>query len=168
SGYSPIPTSSIEGSFFRRLPGGCTGSLSGNCNTVALLTSTLGPSSSYPQDSDNNANDFLYGDVGATDLGVSRRLSTPGPENLSAPVTGTNSPGLVISRLDTTVSEDAAPNRVRNTTPGSLQNSTFGTVTFRRRFTNNLGQPISRLRFRIVDITTLPSIGSGCNVEPAP
>src|SRR6185295_4688093 len=26
----------------------------------------------------------------------------------------------------------------------------------------------TRLRFRVVDITTLPSIGSGCNVEPAP
>ena len=168
AGYPAIPSSALEGSFFRRLPGGCTGSLSGNCNTVALLTSTLGPSSSYPQDSDNNAADFLYGDVGATDLGVSRRLGVPGPENLSAPVTGILDPGLVISRLDTTVSEDAAPNRVRNTTPGSLQNSTFGTVTFRRRLTNNLGQPITRLRFRIVDITTLPSIGSGCNVEPAP
>lgn len=168
SGYSPIPTSSIEGSFFRRLPGGCTGSISGNCNTVGLLTSTLGPSSSYPQDTDNNADDFLYGDVGATDLGTSRRLSTPGPENLSGPITGTVVPGIVVSRLDSTIPEDAAPNRVRNVTPGNLQNSTFGTLTFRRRITNNVGQPITRLRFRIVDITTLPSIGSGCNVEPAP
>ena len=168
TGYPAIPSTALEGSFFRRLPGGCTGSLSGNCNTVVLLTSTLGPSSSYPQDSDNNAVDFLYGDVSATDLGVSRRLSAPGPKNLFAPVTGTFTSGLVISRLDTTVPEDAVPNRVRNTTAGSLQNSTFGTVTFRRRVTNNLGQPITRLRFRIVDITTLPSIGSGCNVEPAP
>src|SRR4029079_542583 len=77
-------------------------------------------------------------------------------------------PGLVVTRLDSTVAEDAAPNRARNTTPGNLQNSTFGTLTFRRRITNNVGQPITRLRFRIVDITTLPSIGSGCNVEPAP
>jgi hypothetical protein len=66
------------------------------------------------------------------------------------------------------VPEDVAPNRVRNTTPGSPQNATFGTITFRRRFTNNTGLPITRLRFRVVDITTLPSIGSGCNVEPAP
>ncbi|HEY6804337.1 MAG TPA: Calx-beta domain-containing protein [Pyrinomonadaceae bacterium] len=167
-GYPAIPQNALEGSFFRRFPGGCTGSLSGNCNTIALVTTTLGPTSSYPQDTDNNANDFLYGDVSATDVGVSRRLSTPGPENLFSPVTGTLSPGLVVSRIDSTVPEDAAPNRIRNTTPGSLQNSTFGTVTFRRRFTNNTGQSIARLRFRVIDITTLPSIGSGCNVEPAP
>ena len=168
TGYPAIPSTALEGSFFRRLPGGCTGSLSGSCNTVSLLTTTLGPSSSYPQDTGNNADDFLYGDTGATDTGVSRRLSTPGPENISGPITGILDPGLVVTRLDSTVAEDAAPNRARNTTPGNLQNSTFGTLTFRRRITNNLGQPITRLRFRIVDITTLPSIGSGCNVEPAP
>jgi len=167
-GYPAIPSTALEGSFFRRLPGGCTGSLSGNCATVALLTTTLGPSSSYPQDTGNNFDDFLYGDVGATDLGISRRLAAPGPENTLAPITGTQTPGLVISRLDSTVPEDAIPNRVRNTAPGVPQNSTFGTVTFRRRLTNNFGQPITRLRFRIVDITTLPSIGAGCTVEPAP
>src|SRR5678815_1453193 len=168
NGYAPIPSSTLEGSFFRRLPGGCTGSISGNCNTIALINSTLGPTSPYPQDTDINIDDFLYGDVSATDTGSTRRLSTPGPENLSGPLAGILSPGLVIGRLDSTVAEDAAPNRVRNTTPGNLQNSTFGTVIFRRRITNNVGQPITRLRFRIVDITTLPSIGAGCNVDPAP
>ena len=168
AGYAPITSSNLEGSFFRKLPGGCTGSLSGNCNNITLVSTTLGPLSPYPIDTDNNASDFLYGDVAATDLGTSRRLGTPGPENLGGPITGILSPGLVVSRLDSTVPEDSAPNRVRNTSPGSLQNSTFGTVTFRRRITNNIGQPITRLRFRIFDITTLPSIGSGCNVEPAP
>jgi hypothetical protein len=168
AGYPAIPTTALAGSFFRRLPGGCIGSLSGNCNTVALLTSTLGPTSSYPQDTGSNADDFLYGDTGATDLVTSRRLGTPGPENLSGPITGILDPGLVVARLDSTIAEDSSPNRVRNTTQGNLQNSTFGTLTFRRRITNNIGQPITRLRFRIVDITTLPSIGSGCNVEPAP
>jgi hypothetical protein len=168
AGYPAIPSTALEGSFFRKLLGGCTGSLSGNCTTIAQLTTTLGPSSSYPQDTGNNVDDFLFGDTGATDTGASRRLSTPGPENLSGPITGILDPGLVITRLDSTVAEDSGPNRARNTTPGNLQNSTFGTLTFRRRITNNVGQPITRLRFRIVDITTLPSIGSGCNVEPAP
>jgi hypothetical protein len=168
AGYPAIASLALEGSFFRRLPGGCTGSLSGNCNTTALVSTTLGPTSPYPQDTDNNSDDFIYGDVGATDLGSSRRLGTPGPENLFGPVTAIVSPGLVVSRIDSTVPEDAAPNRIRNTTPGSLQNSTFGTISYRRRLTNNVGQPIVRLRFRVVDITTLPSIGTGCNVEPAP
>lgn len=168
TGYPAIASTNLEGSFFRRLPGGCTGSVSGNCNTISLVTSTLGPTSPYPQDTDNNSADILYGDVSAVDLGTSRRLATPGPENLAAPITGILSPGLVITRLDSTAAEDASPNRVRNTTPGSSQNSTFGTLSFRRRITNNIGQSITRLRFRVVDITTLPSIGSGCNVEPAP
>ena len=168
AGYPAVNLFNLEGSFFRRLPGGCTGSISGNCNSVSLLTTTLGPTSPYPQDTDDNAADVLYGDTGATNLTASRRLAAPGPENSSGPITGILDPGLVISRLDSTVADDATPNRVRNTTPGSLQNSTFGTVSFRRRITNNVGQPITRLRFRVVDITTLPSIGSGCNVEPAP
>src|SRR4030095_1021901 len=33
TGYPAIPSSTLEGSFFRRLPGGCTGSISGNCNS---------------------------------------------------------------------------------------------------------------------------------------
>ncbi|MCM3873439.1 MAG: DUF4214 domain-containing protein [Pyrinomonadaceae bacterium] len=167
-GYPNIPSSALEGSFFRKLPGGCTGSGSGNCNSVALVNTTPGPSSSYPQDTGNNLNDFLYADTVGTNVGLSRRLGAPGPENRFSPVTGVLSPGLVVSRLDSTVAEDAAPNRVRNTTPGDPLTSSFGTLTFRRRITNNVGQPITRLRFRIVDITTLPSIGTGCSVEPAP
>ncbi|MGI8898509.1 MAG: Calx-beta domain-containing protein [Pyrinomonadaceae bacterium] len=168
AGYSAISSSALEGSFFRKLAGGCTGSGSGNCNSVVLISTTLGPSSSYPQDTGNNANDFLYADTVGTNVGPSQRLGAPGPENLSSPVPGVLNPGLVISRLDSTVSEDAVPNRVRNTTPGNPATSSFGTLTFRRRLINNAGQPITRLRFRIVDVTTLPSIGTGCNLEPAP
>jgi hypothetical protein len=38
-------------------------------------------------------------------------------------------------------------------------NSTGGTLKIRRRFTNNTGGTISRLRFRVVDITTLNTPG---------
>ena len=34
-------------------------------------------------------------------------------------------------------------------------NQSFGTLTIRRVFTNKTGQPVTRLRFRIVDVTTL-------------
>lgn len=167
-GYPAIPSSALEGSFFRKLPGACTGSGSGNCNSVPLVNTTPAPSSSFPQDTGNNLNDFLYADTVGTNVGPSQRLGAPGPENLSSPIAGVLSPGLVVSRFDSTVAEDAAPNRVRNTTPGDPLTSSFGTLTFRRRLTNNVGQPITRLRFRIVDITTFPSIGIGCTVEPAP
>jgi hypothetical protein len=49
-----------------------------------------------------------------------------------------------------------APNRVYDPTPDPAHNSTFGTESLRRRVTNNTGAPITRLRFRIVDLTTYP------------
>jgi hypothetical protein len=54
------------------------------------------------------------------------------------------------------VSQTVAPNRVRDTTPDPANNSALGTIASRRTFTNNTGAPITRLRFRIYDITTFP------------
>jgi hypothetical protein len=42
-----------------------------------------------------------------------------------------------------------------------VTNGTFGTLTIRRRVTNNTGAPVTRLRFRIVELTTFPSPGGG-------
>ena len=168
-GYPALVGTSVDGTLYRKLPGGCTGSLSGNCTSVALITTTLGPTSSYPQDTGDNAADFVYADTNGTVVAPNvQRLGAPGPENLAGPVAGVLNPGLVVSRLDSSVSEDQPPNRLRDTTPGSSATSSFGTLSFRRRLTNNLGQPIVRLRFRIVDITTFPSLGTNCNIEPAP
>jgi hypothetical protein len=168
-GYPALVGTSVDGTLYRKLPGGCTGSLSGNCTSVALITTTLGPTSSYPQDTGDNAADFVYADTNGTVAAPNvQRLGAPGPENLAGPVAGVLNPGLVVSRLDSSVSEDQSPNRLRDTTPGSSGTSSFGTLSFRRRLTNNLGQPIVRLRFRIVDITTFPSLGTTCNIEPAP
>jgi hypothetical protein len=52
-----------------------------------------------------------------------------------------------------------SPNRVRDFTPGPSQTSNSGTLDIRRKFTNNTGASVTRLRFRIVDITTLNSPG---------
>ena len=49
------------------------------------------------------------------------------------------------------VSSSAAPNRVRTGSGNS------GTLELRRKFTNNTGGSVTRLRFRIVDVTTLPA-----------
>jgi hypothetical protein len=40
-----------------------------------------------------------------------------------------------------------------------VPNGQHGTLFIRRRFTNQTGRPVTRLRFRIVDITTLNSPG---------
>jgi len=55
------------------------------------------------------------------------------------------------------VAKTNPPNRVRDFTSDPANNSTFGTLSIRRRFENNTGADITRLRFRIIDITTFPA-----------
>jgi hypothetical protein len=57
------------------------------------------------------------------------------------------------SFIEPLVSASAAPNRVR------VGSGNSGTLSIRRRWTNNTGQTVTRLRFRTVDITTLNSPG---------
>jgi hypothetical protein len=47
-----------------------------------------------------------------------------------------------------------------------FNNASFGTFDLRSRFTNNTGAPITRLRFRVVDITTFPSISGVVDLRP--
>jgi hypothetical protein len=56
-------------------------------------------------------------------------------------------------------SSTSAPNRVRDFTP--VTNGAQGTLSIRRRFTNATGQTVTRLRFRIVDVTTLNTPNPG-------
>src|SRR5262249_40834819 len=64
--------------------------------------------------------------------------------------------------FDPTASTSAPPNRVRETTP--ILNGPLGTLSIRRTFTNNTGVPITRLRFRVIDITNNPT-GSEANLR---
>jgi len=117
-----------------------------------------------PQDSGDNAADFLlistdagtYGRTGAVGDPVNGPsiLGAPGPEGLTSPV-----PRLVTASLvDPGVSSAYSPNRERC---GSCTgpNAAYGTMTLRRKFTNQTGQTITRLRFRVIDTTTLNSPG---------
>jgi len=45
-------------------------------------------------------------------------------------------------------------------------NSTFGTLDVRRKFTNQTGANLSRLRFRIVDLSTFPSPSGIADLRP--
>jgi hypothetical protein len=80
---------------------------------------------------------------------------TPGPENLTSP-TQQNANMLVLN-LDGTVASSSPPNRARDLTSDPPNNSTFGTLDIRRRVVNASGFPVTRLRFRIIDITTFPT-----------
>jgi hypothetical protein len=127
----------IEDSFFRKL-------FSGN-----------------PQDTNDNSVDFLFADTVATPIaGLTQRLGAPGPENLASPIRRDNA-GILLPLLDGTVSSSQAPNRFRNFANVIPTTAPNGTLDIRRRVQNTTGATVTRLRFRIVDITTFPSPGAG-------
>lgn len=115
------------------------------------------PSGGLPQDTNNNQSDFDF--VSTTGGTFSTRVSTlgaPGPENLAAPVN--RNAAFATNPLDTSVAASSPPNRERDTSAGAVgPNSAFGTLTIRRAFTNNTGTTVTRLRFRVAEITTLNS-----------
>ncbi|HJR06826.1 MAG TPA: hypothetical protein VJ842_06185 [Pyrinomonadaceae bacterium] len=124
--------------------------------------------SGTPKDSSNNEKDFF---IVSNDPSVSlctstanfqcQRLGAPGPENLSSPVQRNATikaslidPGCAGMSIGEASNNTCA--RHRNGTPPPMSSATFGTLSIRRRFTNMTGAPVTRLRFRIVDITTFP------------
>jgi hypothetical protein len=66
--------------------------------------------------------------------------------------------------LDANFGAPASPNRVRDLSP-QLPNAINGTLSVRRRFVNNTGAPVTRLRFRIVDISTISVPGGIADIR---
>ena len=110
------------------------------------------PTAGLPRNTNNNAVDFYIINPNGADVGAGQRLGAPGPENLSSP-TQRNADVLVLN-LDGTLATASSPNRTRDLTPDPANNSTLGTLDLRRRVVNVAGAPVTRLRFRIVDIST--------------
>jgi len=100
-------------------------------------------------DREDNATDFFLADTAATNLNGFPNLGAPGPENLSSPLFRSDSQ-MIPSLVAPCVSGSTAPNRVRTGSPG-------GFLDIRKRITNNTGANVTRLRFRIIDITTSPA-----------
>ena len=150
AGYPPLSgatyTSGIDYSFYRD-----------TCGKGGSVT-VFGPCPiSTPKDTNDNAVDFIFVDTNATSAGAGQRLGAPGPENLTSPIQRNSSmPGFL---LDATVPDTSVPNRQRDSTPDVANNSTFGTLEIRRRIVNNTGASITRLRFRVMDITTVLAAG---------
>ena len=156
-------------SYVRRLPGGCIGTdpdtVDANCTSLASIQNTALATSGYNQDTDNNRDDFIFVDTNGTDQntegGEQRRLGAPGPENLTSPIVRTHPTGAGVinpSLVDPCVSYDLSPNTLRDSTSDPEEpNDSFGSLFIRRKFTNHTGASITRLRFRIMDITVFPS-----------
>jgi hypothetical protein len=144
TGYAPLQPFDIEYSWYR------------------ILTSGT------PKDTNDNSADFFFEDTNATCATVggvatctgnaAQHLGAPGPENLTSPVQ--RNATVKSTFIDPGCTGDAvAPTqacaRYRDATPSpGSPTSSAGTLSIRRRFVNNTGSSVTRLRFRIVDITT--------------
>jgi hypothetical protein len=125
------------------------------CGKSGSITTIGACSISTPRDTDNNATDFYFVDTNGTSAGAGQRLGAPGPQNLASPIQRNST--FTENLLDNTVARSNPPNRVRDFTSTPSLNSTSGTLSIRRRFVNNTGASITRLRFRIIDVTTFPA-----------
>src|SRR4030095_12282335 len=68
--------------------------------------------------------------------------------------------------VDVGASASATPNQARDFTSDPANNSTFGTISFRRKFTTKPASNISRLRFRIIDLSTFPAPSGTADLRP--
>lgn len=148
------------------------GRVSGLCRNVGTAES---PAANYslirkqptgtPQDTDNNADDFVLVAVesplqsASAGASLAAELGAPGPENLNSPTQ--HNATIKASLIDAQAAAALPPNRVR--AGGQIPNGQFGTLTIRRRFTNKTGRTVRALRFRLTGITTL-----GTPVESGP
>jgi uncharacterized repeat protein (TIGR01451 family) len=133
-----ITSFTVQHSYFRKL---CD--FNGVCTTPGI-----------PKDTNNNAVDFKFADPAGVSIGAGQQLGAPGPENLASPIK--RDPAVAVIVMDQTVAASLPPNRVRDTTPGDPNHSTFGTLSVRRRIANTTGAAITRLRYRVVEITSFP------------
>jgi len=143
-----VGLTTTEHSFFRDSCG-----KKGNPATFGLC-----PSNGSLVDTNNNATDFIFADTQGTSIsGVQQQLGAPGPENTLSPIERNIS--FATALVDPLAPAASPPNRARDLTPNPGNNSTFGTLSLRRTLTNNTGGNVTRLRFRIIDITSFPAPG---------
>jgi hypothetical protein len=153
TGYPALTPFSIDYSFYRD-----------TCGKGGSIT-TFGPCPiSTPKDTNNNAADFVFVDTNGTSAGAGQRLGAPGPENLSSPIQRNAS--FAGNLLDPCVGSASPPNRVRDFTSDPPNNSTFGTLDIRRTVVNNTGGNVTRLRYRISDLTTFPAPSGIADLRP--
>jgi hypothetical protein len=137
---TPTGGSVLEHSYFRDECG-----KKGNPSTFGNC-----PTGGFTQDSNVNADDFIFGDTQASNTPAGRRLAAPGPQNLGSPRFTLD---VIAFLLDSGKSAAGNPNRVRDGMAVG-PNAAMGTMSIRRRFQNNTGAPVTRLRVRVVDIST--------------
>ena len=118
------------------------------------------PSNFLPVDTNVNNDDFIFVDTTAQVTVAGQRLGAPGPQNLANPLLRNDT--ITTLLLDSNFGGPSVPNRVRNLVAPEAPN---GTLSVRRRLVNNTGAPVTRLRFRVVDISVAAVTGSVADVR---
>ena len=154
TGYPALTPFSIDYAFHRDACG-----KQGNIPNIGAC-----PYAGFVRDSGNNATDFVFVDTNGTSAGAGQRLGAPGPENLAAP--GRYGLPVTPALLDGCVRNNVAPNQVRDFTSDPANNSTFGTLDVRRTITNNTSSTITRLRYRVAEISTFPAPSGVSDLRP--
>jgi len=117
-----------------------------------------------PQDTNNNAADFLMVSTNAASYGaIQSVLGVPGPQNSGSHLqrNATIKSSFVDPQCGGFGAATSACARVRTSANANPTTAAFGTLLLRRKFTNTTGQKINRLRFRIVDLTTKGNVQAG-------
>ena len=121
--------------------------------------------SGLPADSDDNEADFI---LVSTDLSLSGAvLGASGPENTGSPIQ--RNAALKASLVDPQCSGGGAPTsacaRVRSGAGANPVNAAYGTLAIRRKFTNTTTGSVTRLRFRVTNITTATESGTTADLR---
>ena len=158
-GFPSITPANIDYAIVRKTVGMCVdAACTGGSRTRPVSATAL-------VDGNNNATDFYYADTAGTAAAFVQRLGAPGPENLSSPIKldGGGSQ-LLYQKASGCSARDAAPNRVRDATP--VAGGASGTLDLRTMWRNTTGANITRLRFRIIDLTTFPAPAGFADLRP--
>jgi Tol biopolymer transport system component len=151
TGYPALTPLSIEYAFVRDHCG----------KQGSTTTSGPCPSGGLHVDTGNNATDFYFVDTQATPGGA---LGAPGPQRSTSPIVRNGQ--IAATALDVQRGFTQSPNMLRDHTSDPANNATFGTMSLRRTYTNNTGGNVTRLRFRIIDLSVFPVAGGIADLRP--
>lgn len=108
-----------------------------------------------PRNGNNNYEDFMMVTTGGETYSPwAATLGSPGPENLHSPIAH-NSRSIRAQYIDPMRCSTCSPNRILEME--TINGAPTSVLKFRRTIINNTSGPITRLRFRVIDITTLHS-----------
>jgi hypothetical protein len=119
--------------------------------------------SGVPQDTDNNAADFVLVATDPPVVGHSAVLGAPGAENRTSPTQrfAAITASLIDPQCSGFGSVTSGCSRVRTAAGANPTTAQYGTLRIRRKFTNTTESTVTTLRFRVIGITTLGSPGAG-------